>query len=128
MPNLLCVTHEWELETEEMRQLEGSGFRVVRATNGFDAIKHFATGDIDAVVVNRRLPDISIADLAAYFRHHKSLPIVMVSTFMPVRNVPSAVDAVIGKPDCGSLLAATLQVLLKETPAQRDGDTFARVA
>ena len=128
MPNLLCVTHEWELENEEMRQLADSGYRVIRTTNGFDAIKHFATGEVDAVVVNRRLPDISVADLATYFRHHKNLPIVMVSTSMPVRNVPSAVDAVIGRPDCGNLLTATLQVLLKETPARPDDERFARVA
>ena len=117
MPNLLCVSHEWSLGFEEVRELSNAGFYLIPAANGFEAIKHFATRAIDAVLVNRRLPDISVDDLATYFRrHHEDLPIVMISNSMPVPDAPASVNAVVQKHHCSTLLVPTLQVLLEMAP------------
>ena len=114
MANLLCVSHEWNLGFEELRALSNAGFRVIPAPNGYDAVKQFASRDIDAVIVNRRLPDIELGDLVSYFRHHDDgIPIVMISTVMPPATVPPEVDAVINKYSCAALLVPTLEVLLR---------------
>ena len=116
MANLLCISHEWSLSLNEVRELSNAGFYLIPAADGFQAIKQFATRSIDAVIINRRLPDISVEDLATYFRrHHESLPIVMISNVMPVTAVPAAIDAVVQKHFCSTLLVPTLQLLLKKT-------------
>lgn len=116
MANLLCISHEWSLSLNEVRELSNAGFYLIPAADGFQAIKQFATRSIDAVIINRRLPDISVEDLATYFRrHHESLPIVMISNVMPVTDVPAAIDAVVQKHFCSTLLVPTLQLLLKKT-------------
>ena len=113
MPNLLCVSHEWSLGLKEVRELSNAGFYLIPAANGFEAIKQFATRSIDAVLVNRRLPDIAVDDLAHYFRmHHEGLPIVMISSSMPVVDAPASIDAIVQKHHCSTLLVPTLQVLL----------------
>jgi DNA-binding response OmpR family regulator len=126
MPNLLCVSHEWNLGFEELRALSSAGFRVIPSLNGFEAIKQFASREISAVIVNRRLPDIELCDLLAYFRHHEEdIPIVMLSAVMPLESVPTEVDAVIQKSSCAALVVPTLEVLRRDrrtrTAAARDG-------
>jgi DNA-binding response OmpR family regulator len=113
MANVLCVSHEWSLGFEELRELSNAGFRVLPVASGYDAIKQFTTREIDAIIVNRRLPDIEVRDLVQYFRSHdESLPIVMLSSVMPVSTVPTSVDAVIHKHSGAALLVPTLEVLL----------------
>lgn len=124
MPNLLCVSHEWSLGFNELRELSNAGFYLIPAANGFEAIKQFATRSIDAVLVNRRLPDIQVSDLLTYFRmHHEGLPIVMISNSLPVADAPASLDAIIQKHHCSTLLVPTLQVLLENTsdPAFEEG-------
>ena len=116
MPNVLCVSHEWSLSLKDVRELSDAGFYLIPAANGFEAVKHFATRPIDAVVVNRRLPDIDVDDLATYFRRHKeNLAIVMICNGLPVPEPPAAVDAVIPKRCSSELLVPTLQTLLRKS-------------
>ncbi len=114
MANLLSVSHEWNLGFEELRELSNAGFRVIPATTGDDAVKRFAARDIDAVIVNHRLPDIELGELVSYFRHRDDgIPIVMLSAVMPPPAVPPEVDAVINKYSSAALLVPTLEVLLR---------------
>lgn len=111
MENLLVVSHEWNLGFEELRELANAAYQVIPAASGFDAVKIFATRPIAAVVVNRSLPDMDVADFAGYIhKHNESLPIVMLSAVMPVLEIPEGVDAVIAKHDCSTLLVPTLQL------------------
>ena len=126
MTNILCVSHEWNLGFDELREMSNAGYRVIPVPNGYEAVRQFAEREIAAIVVNRRLPDIEIADLISYFRHNKEeIPIVMLSAVMPLASVPSAVDAVIHKSSAAGLLVPTLQVLLAgrkpEPIAESDG-------
>jgi DNA-binding response OmpR family regulator len=117
MPNVLCVSHEWSLSLKDVRALCDAGFYLIPASNGFDAVKQFATRVIDAVIVNRRLPDIAVDDLTTYFRRHKEdLPIVMISNVLPVTEPVGYVDAVIHKHGAGDRLVPTLQSLLNRLP------------
>jgi DNA-binding response OmpR family regulator len=131
MANVLCISHEWNLGFDELRELANAGLRVIPSTSAFDAIKQFATRDIDAIIVNRRLPDIEVADLITFFRHHaENIPIVMLSNSMPVQNAPAEVDALMGKHNCAALLVPTLEVLMKSTKKanENDEDWFAQAA
>ena len=132
MANVLCISHEWNLGFEELRELADGGFRVIPVASGFEAIKQFAAREIDAIVVNRRLPDIAVDDLVSFMRQHdEDIPIVMLSAMMPVESVPSAVDTVIHKHSCAQLLVPTLEVLLatRTAKAGADGeDTLAQAA
>ncbi len=120
MASVLCVSHEWNLGFEELRALANGGFRVVSAPNGHEAIRHFATKAIDAVIVNRRLPDIEVADLVSYFRNHdEGIPIVMLSAVMPPESVPAKVDAVVHKYSSAALLVPTLELLLASRSAKQ---------
>lgn len=134
MANVLCVSHEWNLGFEELRAFSKAGFRVIPAPNGFEAVKQYAAREIDAIVVNRRLPDIEVSELVSYFRHHDDgIPIVVLSTVMPLKSAPTAVDAVIQKHGCALLLVPTLEVLLadrtpKRAAAGSDNYPFAQAA
>ncbi len=131
MTNILCVSHEWSLGFDELREMSNAGFRVIPTANGYDAVKQYASRDIDAVIVNRRLPDIEVADLLSYFRHHnETIPIVMLSSVMPLPSVPETVDAVIQKSSGAGLLVPTIQVLLRSRVSDEvgGGEGIARAA
>lgn len=131
MTNVLCVSHEWNLGFDELRALSNAGFRVFPTPSGYDAVKQFASRDIDAVIVNRRLPDLDIADLVSYFRdHQKHIPIVMISNVMPAGAVPAEVDSVISKYSSAALLVPTLEMLLdgRKPKAIAADDTLAEAA
>jgi len=131
MTNVLCVSHEWNLGFEELRELSNAGFRVIPAATGYEAVKQYAARDIDAIIVNRRVPDIEIEDLVSFFRHHnESIPIVMLSSVMPLPSVPPAVDAVIQKSSSAGLLVPTLQLLLADRESKPVPETngFAQAA
>lgn len=129
MANVLCISHEWNLGFNELRELANAGLRVIPSTSAFDAIKQFATREVDAIILNRSLPDIEVADLVTFFRHHsEDIPIVMLSNTMPVKNAPAELDAVIGKHNCAALLVPTLEVLLKANAKVDDEDWFAQAA
>ena len=112
MVNVLCVSHEWNLGFEELRELSNAGYRVIPACCGVEAVKKFATHEIGAVIVNRRLHDIDVAELVSYFRNHdQDIPVVMISSVMPLPSAPKSVDAIVQKYSCASLLVPTLDVL-----------------
>lgn len=112
MANILCVSHEWNLGFDDIRQLASAGYRVFTAGTGYEAIGKFATREIDAVLVNRRLPDLPVEDLVNFVKHHApEMPVIMLSASMPVADAPAAVDAIINKHACAPLLIPTLELL-----------------
>jgi len=127
---VLVVSHEWRLDFEEVRELLAAGFEAIHAVDAFHAIRQYATRRISAVVLNRCLPDIEVSELITYFRRHdEALPIVMLSTTMPVVDIPREVDAVIQKYGCATLLPPTLEVLLGTRTAHRTKeDSLAQAA
>jgi DNA-binding response OmpR family regulator len=137
MVNVLCVSHEWNLGFEELRALSNAGFRVRTVANGFEAIKQFAEHEIDAILVNRQLPDVEVSELVSFFRNHDAdIPIVMLSTVMPLKSASGTVDAVIHKQSAAQLLVPTLEFLLaaraaraeRAPAAENDDYTFAHAA
>lgn len=64
--------------------LERSGYRVVAAADGLEAMKAALTYDVDAVVTDAIMPHLSGVELCRFLRHHPKLsrlPVVLLSGF-----------------------------------------------
>ena len=129
MPNLLCVSDEWSLGFKDLRALADMGFNVVTAANGYEAVQLFSFRDIDAVVVNRKLPDLGVGTLARFCKAHKpGIPVIMLANVMPSpQERINEVDAVIAKTHAGGLLAPTLELLLSIVEANESDVTGGEV-
>lgn len=123
MPNLLCVSDEWSLGFNDLRGLADMGFNVVTATNGYEAVQLFSFRTIDAVVVNRKLPDLGVGTLARFCKAHKpGIPVIMLANVMPPPEERiNEIDAVIAKTHAGGLLAPTLELLMSTAGIDEEG-------
>jgi CheY-like chemotaxis protein len=64
--------------------LERSGYRVIAAADGLEAMKAALTYDLDAVVTDAIMPHLSGVELCRFLRHHPKLsrlPVVLLSGF-----------------------------------------------
>ena len=64
--------------------LERSGYRVVAAADGLEAMKAALTFDVDAVVTDAIMPHLSGIELCRFLRHHPKLsrlPVILLSGF-----------------------------------------------
>jgi CheY-like chemotaxis protein len=113
MATVLCVSHEWNLNLDTVRALTDAGHSLLTAGNAYDAICKLTAQPVDAVIVNRRLPDLDVRAFVAYVKAHvPEMPVIMVTARMPLPGEkPEFVDAVIGKSHCVDLLVPTLEVL-----------------
>lgn len=113
MATVLCVSHEWNLSLETLRALADAGHSLLTAGNAYDGIRQFAAHPVDAVIVNRRLPDLDVRSFVNYVKAHApEMPVIMVTGTMPLPGEkPESVDAVIPKSHCAELLVPTLEVL-----------------
>ena len=129
MTRILCVSHEWNLGFDTLRSLTDANFHVTTASSGGEAIRHFTDGSYDAVIVNRRLPDMPLCDLLNCVKNHAAdLPVIMISNVMPVPEKPERVNAVIGRHYAAELLVPMLVLLLPHhAPAAAD-DTLLQSA
>ena len=114
MPTILCVSDEWSLRFEDLRALDESGFTVVTATSAGEALERFSSGEVEAVLVNRSLPDMNADDLAWQLKAKSpDLPIIMLSRQMPKAGETSnCIDAVLACNLTTGLLVPTIEVLL----------------
>jgi len=126
MRTVLCVSDEWSLRFDDLRALADSGFTVVTATTGNQALKRFSAGNVDAVLVNRRLGDMDVDDFAWQLKSQcPYLPVIMLSREMPKSGQTSnCIDAVLACNLTTGLLVPTIEVLLT-TPNWQEaaGDT-----
>ncbi len=117
MPNILCISHEWNLGFEALRNLADAGFVAYPAPTGIDALREFAARPISAILVNPTLPDIPVAELIDFFKSHDpNLAVIMISNSMPLAARPAGVDSVMSRHHAADLLVPTLQLLLPEQP------------
>jgi len=114
MRTILCVSDEWSLRFDDLRALADSGFTVVTATSGREALKQLSTGEVNAVLVNRSLPDMNVDDFAWQLKAEcPELPVIMLSRQMPrAGETSNCIDAVLACNLTTGLLVPTIEVLL----------------
>ena len=82
MANILVVEDEADSREFVARFLERSGYAVTRASDGREALRMLLSGDVDAAVLDVRMPGLDglglLEVLRSYLRWH-ALPVILLS-------------------------------------------------
>ncbi len=99
-----------------------SGFEVVTALNGQQALKSFASDRIDIVLLDLGLPDMDGKDVIAQLRQHSDVPIVILSArdreTEKIAALDLGADDYVNKPFAIGELLARLRSVLRRRPLQ----------
>jgi len=111
---ILCIDDHWHGLIGRKMLLEKNGYKVLEASGSDEALKLFASGNVDAVVVDYQMPGMS-GDLIAekMKRMNAQIPIMMLSAYGPLpKNKLRAVDSFLTKSQPPSMLLSRLQGML----------------
>jgi CheY-like chemotaxis protein len=111
---ILCIDDHWNALIGRKVLLEQSGYEVLEASGGEEALRLFLSHPVDAVVVDYQMPGIDGAILAAMMKRLKAhVPIILLSAFgpLPAKKL-RAVDTFFCKSQPPSMLLSELQGLL----------------
>ena len=108
--HLLCVDDEKRLASLTAEILATQGYRVTALSNPLQAVEVFKRENIELVILDYQMPEMSGTSLAAQLKIARSK--VKVVLFTGTLNVPkselSPVDAVVRKSDGAEVLIATV--------------------
>jgi DNA-binding response OmpR family regulator len=95
---VLCIDHDWDLLKLEKVILETSGYEVLIANDGTEAMNLVKGGRVDLVVLTAEMPAKTGADLAERLRMRQpTLPIIMVSGVATPKRFTKTADRYIPK-------------------------------
>jgi DNA-binding response OmpR family regulator len=116
--------------------LEDEGYHVHEAVNGADGLAAFAEHDVDLVLLDLRLPDMSGFDVCRALRADSIVPIIIITaqtdTYDMVAGLEAGADDYVTKPVVPKELAARIRALLRrvhlhETSSAPTSDRFGDV-
>lgn len=121
-PLVLVVDDSVTVRKVTTRLLERSGFEVITAKDGIDAIAALEEHTPDALLLDIEMPRMDGFEVATHVRHEerlKAVPIIMITSRTGDKHRERAFDigvnSYLGKPFQESELLATLRELLGET-------------
>jgi CheY-like chemotaxis protein len=77
---VLCVDDEPNVLTTHKLILESAGYSVLTAATGKEGVAIFASHNVDAVLLDYRLPDVDGGAVAAQMKRNKpAIPLLMLS-------------------------------------------------
>lgn len=115
--NILVVDDEIKIVEVISLYLKNEGYEVVFATNGREAIDKYKSNDIDLIILDLMLPDISGEDVCKEIREISDVPIVMLTAKTDESSVLNGYslgsDDYITKPFSPKQLVAKVNALFK---------------
>jgi len=112
---ILLVDDEGLVRTAVRLVLGQSGYRVVEANNGAEALGLFAQGHFDLVMTDYEMPFLKGNELAARIRRlAPRQPILMITGFGHRAGAENPVDMVMSKPLDFNRLRMIMELLLNE--------------
>ncbi|MBY0754434.1 response regulator transcription factor [Clostridium sardiniense] len=115
--NILIVDDEFKILEVVKIYLEKEGYIVYTAGNGIDALKIFEKNNIDLLVLDLMLPDISGEEVCEKIRELSDVPIIMLTAKCDEDNILNGfnigTDDYITKPFSPKQLVARVNAVLK---------------
>lgn len=115
--NILIVDDEFKILEVVKIYLEKEGYIVYTAGNGIDALKIFEKNNIDLLVLDLMLPDISGEEVCQKIRELSDVPIIMLTAKCDEDNILNGfnigTDDYITKPFSPKQLVARVNAVLK---------------
>jgi DNA-binding response OmpR family regulator len=102
--------------------LEDEGYEVLQAANGVDGLAMFADREVDLVLLDLRLPDMSGFEVCRALRAHSIVPIIIITaqtdTYDMVAGLEAGADDYVTKPVVPKQLAARIRALMRRVQLQ----------
>ncbi|CUP83493.1 response regulator transcription factor [Clostridium baratii] len=117
MKNILVIDDEYKIVEVIKVYLEKSGYNVITAFNGKDAIKEYENNNIDLIILDLMLPDISGEDICKTLRGKSNVPIIMLTAKIQEEDALNGfnigADDYITKPFSPKILVSKVNAILK---------------
>jgi len=122
---LLVVDDEEHIRKLITRILDNTGYKVVTAANGKEALERLGDSGIDLILLDIRMPDMDGFQTLELVRKRYSIPVIMVSGMGEVTSVSSALsigaDDYIKKPFQARELIARIEAKLRRNRKPEPG-------